>query len=344
MRVELVLLERPARHAEHELARTPRARSSRAGTSPPTSSRAAISTMLRWFQLVSRERRRVRGPVDRPRSSAVALPLHRLAGRGDAVLRVPAGRRPPTAASRPCRPRRCPCRRRAARAPPCGSNFVALRVRPGRERRPSGCGRCATAPRFELPHDVFRRARGDDAAPPPSPASGPRSMTQSAVLITSRLCSITTTVLPRSTSRCSTSSSLRDVVEVQAGRRLVEQVERLAGVGPGQLGGQLHALGLAAGQRRRRLAERQVVEPDVAQRLQDAADLRDVVEQLERLADAHVQHVGDRSCRGTARPASRGCSGCRGRRRTRPTRRAGSASRSASGRCPRTPRSGRRAR
>src|SRR6185437_11227618 len=43
--------------------------------------------------------------------------------------------------------------------------------------------------------------------PPPAPPSGPRSTTQSAVLITSRLCSITTTVLPWSTSWCSTSSS-----------------------------------------------------------------------------------------------------------------------------------------
>ena len=34
-------------------------------------------------------------------------------------------------------------------------------------------------------------------------------MIQSADLITSRLCSITITVLPRSTSRCSTASSLR---------------------------------------------------------------------------------------------------------------------------------------
>ena len=45
--------------------------------------------------------------------------------------------------------------------------------------------------------------------PPPSPPSGPRSMIQSAVLMTSRLCSITTTVLPCSTSAWSTSSSLR---------------------------------------------------------------------------------------------------------------------------------------
>ena len=49
---------------------------------------------------------------------------------------------------------------------------------------------------------------------------------------------------------------LGDVVEVQAGRRLVEQVERLAGVGPGQLGRQLDALRFAAGERRGGLTER----------------------------------------------------------------------------------------
>ena len=47
------------------------------------------------------------------------------------------------------------------------------------------------------------------SVPPPSPPSGPRSMIQSAVLITSRLCSMTMTVLPLSTSPLSTSSSLR---------------------------------------------------------------------------------------------------------------------------------------
>ena len=44
------------------------------------------------------------------------------------------------------------------------------------------------------------------ARPPSSPPSGPMSISRSADLITSRLCSITTTLLPASTSRCSTSS------------------------------------------------------------------------------------------------------------------------------------------
>ena len=88
---------------------------------------------------------------------------------------------------------------------------------------------------------------------------------------------------------------LGQIVEVQAGGRLVEQVERSAGVGPRKLGGQLDPLGLAAGERRGRLAEREVIEPHVAERLQRPANLRDVLEQLDRLAARHVEHVGDRA-------------------------------------------------
>ena len=111
-------------------------------------------------------------------------------------------------------------------------------------------------------------------SPPRAPPSGPRSMIQSAVLMTSRLCSMTITVLPLSTSRCSTCEQLLHVGEVQAGGRLVQQVDRLAGGAPRQLGGELDALRLAAAQRGRRLAEPDVAEADVHQRLQLGADLR----------------------------------------------------------------------
>ena len=86
------------------------------------------------------------------------------------------------------------------------------------------------------------------SSPPRSPAPGPRSMIQSEFFITSRLCSIRTTVLPLSTSRWSTrrraaqSSKDRPVVG------LVQQVEGLASGAAGKLGGKLHPLGLAAGQ------------------------------------------------------------------------------------------------
>ena len=129
--------------------------------------------------------------------------------------------------------------------------------------------------------------------PPPLPPSGPRSMIQSAVLMTSRLCSMTSTVLPWSTSRDSTVEQPADVLEVQAGGGLVEEVDRVAGGALGQLGGQLHPLRLAARQRRRRLAEAHVAEADVDQRLHVAGDRRLVGEELERLLARQVEHLGD---------------------------------------------------
>src|SRR5262249_34569234 len=58
---------------------------------------------------------------------------------------------------------------------------------------------------------------------------------------------------------------LLDVVEVETRRRLVEDVDRAPGRFLGELLRQLDPLRLAARQRRRRLAERDVAEADVAQ-------------------------------------------------------------------------------
>ena len=60
---------------------------------------------------------------------------------------------------------------------------------------------------------------------------------------------------------------LLDVREVEPGGRLVEDVDRLAGGAPRELRGQLHALRLAARERRGRLAEADVAEADVHERL-----------------------------------------------------------------------------
>ena len=120
---------------------------------------------------------------------------------------------------------------------------------------------------------------------------------------------------------------LLDVVEVQAGRRLVEDVERAAGVALGQFARQLHALRLAAGQRRRALAELDVAtgpRPSASRACARAPAPA-------RTASAHPRP----SCRARRKscgpcsgsPASRGCSACRGRRRRARTRPAGSASR-----------------
>jgi hypothetical protein len=92
-------------------------------------------------------------------------------------------------------------------------------------------------------------------SPPPSPPSGPRSMIQSAVLMTSRLCSITTHRVAVVDQLVQHFEQLRHVVEMQAGGRLVEDIERAAGGAARQFLGQLHALRLAARQRRRLLAD-----------------------------------------------------------------------------------------
>src|SRR5215468_2681802 len=62
---------------------------------------------------------------------------------------------------------------------------------------------------------------------------------------------------------------------------------------PGQVRGQLDALRLAAGERRRRLAQPQVTESDVVEDFQLAGDAVAVREEGHRLADGHVQNLVD---------------------------------------------------
>ena len=57
--------------------------------------------------------------------------------------------------------------------------------------------------------------------------------------------------------------------------------------------GELDALRLAAGERRRRLAELDVAEADIEQGLELLLDLRDVLKQRHRLFDGRVEQVGD---------------------------------------------------
>src|SRR6185312_10957518 len=76
--------------------------------------------------------------------------------------------------------------------------------------------------------------------------------------------------------------------------RLVEDVERLARRNLRELLRELHPLRLTTGERRRRLAELDVVQPHVVKSLQAAPDLRDLGEEGKRLLDGHLEHVGDR--------------------------------------------------
>ena len=61
---------------------------------------------------------------------------------------------------------------------------------------------------------------------------------------------------------------LADVVEVEAGGGLVEEIEGAAGLALGELAGELHALGFAAGERGGGLAEMDVAEADVDEGLE----------------------------------------------------------------------------
>ena len=88
---------------------------------------------------------------------------------------------------------------------------------------------------------------------------------------------------------------LRDVVEVQAGRGLVENIEQTVATMGRQVGRDFDALRLPARQRRRRLAETQIPEADLVQHLQAAQHFRRAAEKGQRLADREIEHLMDRS-------------------------------------------------
>ena len=87
---------------------------------------------------------------------------------------------------------------------------------------------------------------------------------------------------------------LRDVVEVQARRRLVEDVEQPLAAVRRKVRGDLDPLRLSARQRRRRLAEAQVAEADLVEHLEPAQHFRRPAEERQRLADGQVEHLVDR--------------------------------------------------
>src|SRR5690606_28820472 len=87
---------------------------------------------------------------------------------------------------------------------------------------------------------------------------------------------------------------LVNVGEMQPGRRLVENVYGLARRTFRKLFCELYPLGLAPRKRRRRLADLDISESHVQERFQLLPDLRDVLEQRQRILDRRVQKFGDR--------------------------------------------------
>src|SRR5690606_36189068 len=86
---------------------------------------------------------------------------------------------------------------------------------------------------------------------------------------------------------------LADVLEMQAGGRLVEDVERLPGGAAAEFLGELDALRLAAAERGRLLADLDVAAADFVEHVHLVADGRDGLEELLGVLDRHVEHVGD---------------------------------------------------
>lgn len=84
-----------------------------------------------------------------------------------------------------------------------------------------------------------------------------------------------------------------DVLEMKAGGRLVEDVEGLAGAAATEFLGELHPLRLPARERGRLLADLDVAEAHLVQHVHLVADRGDGLEELLRVLDRHVEHVGD---------------------------------------------------
>ena len=86
---------------------------------------------------------------------------------------------------------------------------------------------------------------------------------------------------------------LANVLKVKTGRRLIQNVERLARLASMKLLGELHALRLATRKRRRGLAKAHIAKAHVIQGLKLALDLRDIPKEGQCLGNAHVEHIRD---------------------------------------------------
>src|SRR5690554_1441974 len=84
-----------------------------------------------------------------------------------------------------------------------------------------------------------------------------------------------------------------DIFKMKPRRRLIEEIERLAGFALCELAAELDALRLATAQRRRGLAELDIAEADLLERLQDGGERGEGCEELRRLIHAELKDLGD---------------------------------------------------
>ena len=80
---------------------------------------------------------------------------------------------------------------------------------------------------------------------------------------------------------------------MQAGRRLIQNIKRVASAAAAQFLRKLDALRLAAGKRGGLLPQMNVIEADIVQRLELVAERRHVLQHIEGFRDRHVKHFRD---------------------------------------------------
>ena len=85
-----------------------------------------------------------------------------------------------------------------------------------------------------------------------------------------------------------------NIGQMQPGCGFVHQVQGVTGRATAEFAGQLETLGLAARQARGGLAEPEIVQTQVAQGLQAGTNLWQVGQDLKRLGNAQIQHLGNR--------------------------------------------------
>ena len=85
-----------------------------------------------------------------------------------------------------------------------------------------------------------------------------------------------------------------DIGEVQAGGGLIEQIKRAASALLDQFAGKFNSLCLATGKGWGSLAQLEIIEADIGQRLQLVPNTGHILKQFEGLLHIHIENIGDR--------------------------------------------------
>ena len=157
--------------------------------------------------------------------------------------------------------------------------------------------------------------------PPPAPPSGPRSITQSAVLMTSRLCSMMMQGVAGVAQFEEDVQQFRHIMEMQAGGRLIQNIERVPGGFAAQFRRQLDALRFAAAQRGGRLAQAHVAQAPLRPASGTDHKSSGWRGKMSRPRPPSCRARRRCSCPCNESPVSRGCNA--GRRRLRRSHRSG---------------------